>query len=378
MSSLSKIESYFDFDLIKSINEKNKLNNYIISPIGLEIILSLCINGAKGHTQKEILNILKYKSIGEVNNISYNIISELNKKQEIKLANGILTKIHPKDKYIRIGKEKYDANIEELKNYIHVNKWVSDKTNNKITEIIDYLSPNVMMILLNAIYFEAFWAIKFDMNQTYDKEFFNIDETKTIVELMFLRDELLNYYENDTLKAVKLNYDIKYKSLNAIIILPKNEDYLEENITNLIENFDSDIYYDIINNLDNDKSKTRVNFFMPKFKLEFKYDMKKILEDMGMKKAFTKEAEFNNISEKMKLFVNQVLQKNYINVNEEGTQACSITELEVVLECYVVKAENAKDFIANRPFIFILRDGECPKGHDIILFTKICRFNQKE
>ena len=131
-------------------------------------------------------------------------------------------------------------------------------------------------------------------------------------------------------------------------------------------------------NLNECNHRKNISLQMPKFKLEFKYDMKKILEDMGMKKAFTKEAEFNNISEKMKLFVNQVLQKNYINVNEEGTQACSITELEVVLECYVVKAENAKDFIANRPFIFILRDGECPKGHDIILFTKICRFNQKE
>ena len=64
-------------------------------------------------------------------------------------------------------------------------------------------------------------------------------------------------------------------------------------------------------------------------------------------------------------------------MNEEGTQAASILELEIMLECYVSKDENAKDFYANRPFIFILRNESCPKGHDIIFFTKVCKFNKE-
>ena len=370
---------YFQFELFQRLNEENKTNNFVISPIGIELILSLCLNGAEGITQQEMINLLKYKNIEEVNTNANNIIKELEKIEELKIANGILTKIKAKDKYIKTGKNIYKANISELKDYNVVNKWVMNKTNNKIKKIIDYLSPDVVMVLLNAIYFEAFWKIKFDIHQTYFREFFNIDETKVYVNLMFLRGQLLNYYENNDIKAVKLDYDIKNNSINAIVILPKDEDFIEQGINNIIDNMDNDIYYDLVEKLKDENNKTKLNFYMPKFEIDYDINCEKILKDLGMVKAFTKEAEFKGIcnQQDLKLFVNQVLQKNYINVNEDGTQAASVTELEVMLESYVTKDETAKDFIANRPFIFILRDESCPKGHDIIFFTKVCQFNKK-
>ena len=365
----------FEFELIKQLNSENQKENFVISPLGLELVLSLCSNGAEGTTQKEIINLLKYKNIEEVNNNAKEIMKKLSENKEIKLAMGILTKIHPKEKFKLKGKE-YGANLEELKNYNNINKWVMTKTNNKIKKIIENLSPDVVMVLLNAIYFEAFWKIKFDMNHTYNREFFNIDETKVYINLMFLRGTLLNYYENDDLKAVKLDYDIKDNSINAIVILPKREDYLEENINDLIKNMDNDLYQNIIDNLNNDNSKTKVNFYLPKFEMEYNNIFNEILKNLKMKKAFTKDAEFKGIIDKYELFINQILQKNYININEEGTQACTATELEIMLESYLTKDETAKDFMANRPFIFIIRNGKCPKGHDIIFFTKVCKFDK--
>ena len=304
----------FEFELIKQLNSENQKENFVISPLGLELVLSLCSNGAEGTTQKEIINLLKYKNIEEVNNNAKEIMKELIENKEIKLAMGILTKIHPKEKFKLKGKE-YGANLEELKNYNNVNKWVMTKTNNKIKKIIENLSPDVVMVLLNAIYFEAFWKIKFDMNHTYNREFFNIDETKVYINLMFLRGTLLNYYENDDLKAVKLDYDIKDNSINAIVILPKREDYLEENINDLIKNMDNDLYQNIIDNLNNDNSKTKVNFYLPKFEMEYNNIFNEILKNLKMKKAFTKYAEFKGIIDKYELFINQILQKNYININ---------------------------------------------------------------
>lgn len=372
-------ELYFEFELIHKLNENNKKSNFVISPIGLEIIISLCLNGAEGLTQKEMINLLKFKTLEEVNNNAENIIEELEKSEELKIANAILTKIRAKEPFENTGKKNYRAKIALLKDYNTVNKWAMNKTNNKINKILDFLSPDVMMVLLNAIYFEAFWKIKFDIHQTYIREFFNIDETKVYVNLMFLRGQLLNYYENDNIKAVKLDYNIKDNKISAIVILPINEDFIEENINDLIDNMDNDIFYNIIENLNDEKSKTKVNFYMPKFEIEHEINFEKILKDLGMEKAFTKEAEFKGIADKkdLKLFINQILQKNYINVNEEGTQAASILELEIMLECYVSKDENAKDFYANRPFIFILRNESCPKGHDIIFFTKVCKFNKE-
>jgi len=369
-------ESYFQYELIKKLNIENKTNNFVISPLGIELIISLCSNGAEGTTQQQMIELLKHQSIDEVNNIAKKMLVESEKNEKVKIANGILTKINAEKNFFEKGAKDYEAKIEILEDYNTVNKWVNEKTNGKIKSIIENLSPDVMIVLLNAIYFEAFWKEKFNINHTYEKEFFNIDDTKIYVNLMFLRGKPLNYYEDDNIKAIKLDYDIKDNSINAIAILPKNEDLLEKNMNELIENLNEEIFYKIVDKLNEENSKTKVNLYLPKFEIENNFNISEVLKNLGMVKAFTKEAEFKGISTKLKLFINKVLQKNYINVNEDGTQAYSITELEVMLESYLTKDETAKDFIANRPFLFILRNEQCPKGHDIIFFTKVCKFNK--
>ena len=372
------VESYFEFDFIKKLNMKNKTKNLLVSPIGIEIIISLCSNGAEGLTQEEMIKLFKYQTLDEVNSNANKIVNELDKDNVVKIANGILTKIHPNDKFIIKGRNEYKSNIEELKNYNNVNKWVMNKTNGKIKKIIDNLSPDVMMVLLNAIYFEAFWKKQFDINHTYSKEFYNFDNSKQYVDLMFLRGEKLSYYENDDIKAVKLDFNIPDNSINAIVILPKNDKFLEDSINYIIEIFDENLFYNIVENLNKESSITKVNLYLPKFELEYDVNLNEVLKDLGMIKAFEREAEFKGISNKLKLFINQIIQKNYININEKGTQACSASELEIMLESYLTKDETAKDFIANRPFLYILRNEKCPKGHDIIFFNKICTLKKED
>lgn len=370
-------ESSFEFKFIKQLNTKNKEKNLLVSPIGIEIILSLCSNGAEGLTQKEMIKLLKYNTLDETNDNANKIMNELEKNDIVKIANGILTKIRPNEKFVLKGLKDYKSHIDELKNYNNVNKWVMEKTNGKIKKIIDKLSPDVMMVLLNAIYFEAFWKKQFDINHTYIKEFYNIDNSKENVELMFLRGEKLNYYENDDLKAVKLDYNIQDNSINAIAILPKSEQYLEQSINDLIENLDDNLFYNIVENLNKESSITKVNLYLPKYELDFEINLNEILKELGMSKAFERDAEFQGINSKLKLFINKILQKNYINVNEKGTQACSASELEIMLESYLTKDETAKDFNANRPFLFFLRNEKLPKGHDIIFFNKICNLKKE-
>ena len=360
-------------DLIKELDKNKQSENIVFSPIGIEMVLSLLSNGAEGRTQKEILDFLNYKSLEEANEKSKEIKDELEKNSEIiKMANAILTKEKAKEPFIKTGKEKYDANIEVLDNYRNVNEWARNKTKNNINKIIDSIHPDVIMVLLNALYFDAFWEIKFDQNDSKFQPFYNFEEEKNKVNItmMILRGTLLNYYENDYFQAVKLNYQ-KPGSFNSIIILPK-KDY---GINNLISQFDSKEYEKLIEGL---KKKEKVNLFLPKFELEFKAEISDLLKSLKIVKAFGMDAEFKGICDKSPIHINQVLQKNYINVNEEGTQAASITELEVILESYKDKDPNAKDFIAERPFLFLIRDDALPKGRDILFFTKLCQFNDPD
>ena len=359
-----------EIDLIQNINLNNKDENFVISPTGIEIVLSLISNGAQGDTQIEILKLLNYKDINEANKISKNLIEQSRKEQNtLNIATAVLTKILASQDFIKIGTNDYDAKVEELKNFHQVNLWAKEKTKNNIVKIIDSISANVLMVLVNAIYFEAMWHTKFDPKNNIDKDFFNLgnEDNKVKTSMLFYRGKLLNYYENNEIQTVKLNYEKKAESIKAIIILPKQKD-----IDTFIQDFNAQKYEEIIEGL---KHETKVNFYLPKFEVEFKIEMNDILINLGMHKAFTKDADFKLLCE-TPLHIGQVLQKNYINVNEKGTQASSITEMEVVLESTKEGDPSAKDFLVNKPFIFILRNENFPKGHDILFFTKFCKIEE--
>ena len=230
---------------------------------------------------------------------------------------------------------------------------------------MDSIDPNVLMILLNAIYFEASWSKQFEPKENKTMDFFNINSVNgKAVIMMYLKGELLNYFENDFLQAVKLNYVSNNNSIYALIILPK------ENINNFINQFNNSQYEEIKEGLK--KEKIKVNLYIPKFEVEYKINMGEILADLGMRKAFTDKAEFKGICHKLDLKIGKVLQKNYIMINEKGTKASSVTEAELIFECFKDKDHNAKDFIANKPFLFLLINENFPKGHDLLFFTKIC------
>lgn len=362
-----------EINLIKEINTIYNNENFVFSPIGIEIVLSLLSNGAEGETQKEILQLLNYNNIEEANNTSKEILNELKKNEEIiKVANGILTRVRAKEKFIKKGTDDYDAKIEELKNYENVNKWVKNKTKNNIIKIIDSLPDEVLMILLNALYFEGFWEKQFDKNDSLLKEFYNLGNKNQKIDttMMILHGSLLNYYENDFAEVVKLKYK-KAKSFHALIILPK-ENY---DIEHFIKHFNNEVYEEIIEGLNKEET---INLVLPKFEVEFKDDLSNIINNSGIRKAFTQDAEFKGLCDKIPIHIGQILQKNYINANEEGTQAASVTELEVILECYKGLNPKFKTIIVNRPFIFLLRDEALPKGRDILFFTKICKFEKDE
>ena len=356
-----------EINLIKNINSNNKDENFVISPTGIEIVLSLISNGAQGDTQEEILKLLNYKDLEEANKISKGIIAQGKKDQKtLSIATAILTKISPNESFIRGGVLDYDAKVDELQNFHTVNKWAKEKTNGNIVKIIDSIPPNVLMILVNAIYFEAFWKTQFDPKDNIDKDFFNLGNEYNQVKasMLFYRGKQLNYFENGEIQAVKLDYDQKAESIKAIVILPKQKD-----IDSFIDDFNSQKYEELIEGL---KNRTKVNLYLPKFEFDFKIQLKEILESLGIHKAFTKEADFKKLCEKP-LFIGQVLQKNYIRVDEKGTQASSVTELEVILESTKEGDPSATDFLANKPFIFMLRNEQFPKGHDILFFAKYCK-----
>ena len=128
--------------------------NLIISPLSIFQVLSLTVNGAKGETQSEMLELLQSNAIEELNEINYKIISIFKDFSTVDIANAVMTKFTPLEEFSYIA-DKYIAPVEPLISVEQVNNWCSNKTHGKIKKILDNLSSEVAMILLNAIYFKG-------------------------------------------------------------------------------------------------------------------------------------------------------------------------------------------------------------------------------
>ena len=134
-----------EIEILKNLNEKNKKENFTISPLGIEILLSLLSNGAEGETQEEILKLLNYENIEKANDFSKKIIAECQRNEGIlNIATAILTKVKSKIDFVNKARTNYDAKVEELQNMDQINRWAQNKTKNTIKKIIESLPPDVI------------------------------------------------------------------------------------------------------------------------------------------------------------------------------------------------------------------------------------------
>ena len=365
----SFINCNFQISLFNQLNNKNKGKNLTISPLSLFQAISLVTNGANGDTQTELLKLLDDKGMEEINEINFKILSELKEITTLEMGNAIMTKLSPLYKFSKFVTDKYNAEIQPLKNVNQVNKWCDNKTHGKIKEIIDKLDGNIFMIILNVVYFKGIWLKKFSDKLTSKQLFYNynLESYKKEVDTMEISSYYF-YFQDANLQAIQFNYE--KDSMSALIILPKKELDINEFIN--IFNDDNDYLYTIINNSKNCK----VNVQMPKFEITFKENLKQILKEMGVNLAFDKNADFTNIRSQNDLLIDEIIHKTYLKVDEGGTEAAAVTAIKMGLKMSMAPREEITYYmIINRPFLFIIRNKNFPKNNDIIFISKIEEIN---
>ena len=358
LSFQSKLFSYL---------QESPSKNICISPLSIYHILSLFSNGAIGETLSEIINTLipdkennsieKSQSLLNINNI--NILNIYNSNNEkVKIANAILSKISMTKHFIEIGK-KYNALIDTLRDEKQVNDWCSEKTNGKIKKIIDQIDPLTRMILLNAVYFKGNWKYKFKKEKTTKRDFQNGNGKISKVETMYAELKDVNYYINNEVEIVELPYEDP--NLSMVIILPSKKytsayDYIKRN----------NDFTKIFKNL---KTKKEMALYLPKFELEYEKSLKKALQKMNMRKVFGPSAELMKLSESGQLYVDEVIHKTYIKVDEEGSEAAAITAIVTKFLC--VNKPKITIMNVNRSFVYMIRDKRIKdtNGNEMMLFV---------
>ena len=350
----------FQASIFNRMNKEKKGENLIISPLSIFQVLSLTSNGANGQTQSEMLEVLQSKNMDELNQINYDIISTFKKFSTIDIANAVMTKFTPIEDFNVIA-DKYLATSEPLVSVEQVNNWCSNKTHGKIEKILNFLNPQTIMILINAVYFKGEWLFQFETEMTRNLSFFNKGSEEVKVETM-TQFENFRYYEDKKVQAIELKFKEDYMS--AIIILPAEGTDINKYI-NTLSNSNED-YSKIINGLDYAK----VHLQLPKFELTFSEELNQILIDLGMYNAFSsKDADFSGLKEEGGLYISQVIHKTYLKVNEAGTEAAAVTIIS--MDGALPVEEKIYDMKVNRPFLFLLKNSKLPSGYDLVFMSKI-------
>lgn len=359
---LSYFNCTFQENIFTQINNDKSGKNVIISPLSIYQVLSLLSNGAKESTLSEMLSVLGSSSLDELNDINYKILSKISSFSTIDIANAVMTRFKPLENFCSVA-DKYLAPMESLESVEQINEWCKEKTHGKIEKIIEQLSPETIMILLNAVYFKGEWINQFDKYFTKKLPFYNLSKNEIKVDTMLQIDHF-RYFSNKEIQAIELPFQKDFMS--AIIILPSEKIEINSFIKNNLAK--KNYLTDIINKLDYAK----VHLELPKFEVTFEETLNHVIKKLGMKKIFNSlEADLSGLYNRKGLFVSKVIHKTYLKVNEEGTEAAAVTLVEVDEASMAGEEEIIHEMKVNRPFLFLLKNWELPEGYDMVFMAKI-------
>ncbi|MFC2129545.1 serpin family protein [Bacteroidota bacterium] len=358
----------FGLELFSMILEDEEKANVMISPASISLALGMTYNGAETTTKEAFEEVLNYEGLTreEVNEVCRNLIEVLvtdSKGNLLEIANSIWYRdefpVH--QSFFDLNTTYYDAEVRELDFASPaavdvINGWVSNKTHDKIDEIIKELSPDAMMVLINALYFNCVWEYEFDKKETEMLPFYYGDGTGFQTVEMMKTESSFNYASTEEFTAVELPY--KNKKFSMHLFLPS----LSIGLDGLIEEFSGEKWMEW---MDEYQLNDEVQVVLPKFKFDYDREIGKDLKDMGLEIAFSDAADFSGISD-ISLLISKVLHKTYIDCNEEGTEAAAVTAVVMELTSAIPSGPTVITF--DRPFLFAITENS---SNSIVFIGKL-------
>lgn len=323
-------------------------SNVMISPLSVVYAFAMVANGAEGDTRKEFETAVGADMMGldlYLNTYAENFKALSSENLAISLANSIwLSKdMDVKETFLSKNGQSFAAEIYKTpfdQNAVNaINAWTKDKTLGMIPRILNNLSEEDKMVLINAVAADAKWKDPFSKDRTYTTDFTEEDGTQRQVQMMQSDDEKY-YLHDDHAKGFIKTYD---GGLSFAALLP------EEGMTTK----------EYINSLSGEKllamlknpEKVDVSIRLPRFRSESTLDLKGAMEELGVKQMFTSRADFSGISDE-DLMVGDALQKTFISVDEEGTKAAAATMIVLKETSYGEK----EVVVLDRPFVYVIFD----------------------
>ena len=353
-ASFATTTSTFAFDFWKELNTKSKPEeNVFVSPLSLHMALGMLLNGADGKTKTELQNVLGFsgQDMNDINLIYQELIKNLplvDTRVTNLMANSVWHNqgftVTPA--FLDVLRTRFSAQIfaEDFanKNTVDkINRWASDNTKGKITKVLDQITPEQVMFLMNALYFKGDWKYPFDKDRTF-KTTFNGANKKGDISFMNQR-QTLPYYVGSNFQAVELPYG---RGQYAMTLILPNEDVP---MSNFLNTFTAQTW----NSVRQGSQERQVEVGLPKFTMSYSVQLNQVLAAMGMPTAFTNQADLSKIAPPAgRLKVGFVKQDTYLGIDEVGTEAAAVTTIGIEL----TSMPTYPTIYCDRPFLLVIHE----------------------
>jgi len=327
----------FAFDFFRAtLSQDTSNNNKLISPLSIYLALAMVYNGADNATKDSIANTLQMSGIdiASLNAVCQSLLLQFpqeDNKVQLSIANSIWYRqnsYQPFSSFLNTVQSNYDASVRPL-NFDDpsavntINNWVAQKTNNKIPTIIQSISSDDLMYLINAIYFNGAWKNSFKTSDTYN-DIFNLQDGSTQSVPFMKRQLTAKMFGDSSFTMIELPYG-GGKSFSMYVLEPVHP---QESISTFASSLNETILINAINEMDS----STVQLEIPKWEYSYEVeDMRPELSMLGMNIAFGSNADFSKIYDpsQVKVYITKAMHKAYIKVNEEGTEAAAVTVIGI-------------------------------------------------
>ncbi|HTD59041.1 MAG TPA: serpin family protein [Gemmatimonadaceae bacterium] len=336
----------FSMGLFREVTRVARDSNVFLSPASAAIALAMTYGGSGGKTETAMAHALGVEGetpekLGPENAKLLQSLAD-QKDVQLTIANSI---------WAGAGKPFLRSFLESTRNDYHaevrsmvlqgpaaqheINDWVAKATHDKIQALLaDTLPDTTVMVLLNAVYFKGLWKDKFDTAATQAHPF-TLAGGRVVSRKLMYRHGDIQYQRGANFAAVRLPH--KGDRIAMYVFLPDSGVPLADVAPTWMGKFDS----------------VRMRLGLPKFHIEYQTTLNDPLKALGMDVAFdSRRADFSRMIRDAGVFISTVVQKTYVDVDEQGTEAAAATGVTVQTSSYHPEPE----MIVDRPFITAIRD----------------------
>lgn len=347
-------QTSFAFNCFKHLLANAKESNFMFSPLSLSMDLSMLATGAEGYTRAEILSTLGFENadlddVNVFNRRMAEILESADKLTKVKFANSIWldNTLDAKASFVDTNVKTYGAEIfrthlSSFEAQAAINKWISDKTEGLIPDMLeDVLDPEINILLANTIYYKSVWSTPFHKVNTKKGVFNNADGSTSEIDMMCGMNNGFAAHDSDGAHWLELPYG-NY-TYNMMLILPDEGVNLDEYMSKVT----AETYKEI-----SGFSQWVGKITLPRFTVKSNFNLSEILKALGMENALSGDADYSGITDN-KLYFGGVIQKTWLCVDEGGTEAAAATSTGG----YISPGPALEtEFVFNRPFAFIIRE----------------------